>query len=72
MTINLPTMNKAYLSHITVANIYEFYPQDGTENQSAQIRNEITSITSLSPYVAYTNLFIIIIIIKSEATNSWP
>jgi len=71
MTINLPTMNKAYLSHITVANIYEFYPQDGTENQSAQIRNEITS---LSPYVAYTNLFIIIIIIiiKSEATNSWP
>ena len=39
-------MGKLYL--FTVRNIYEFYLQNGGENQLAYIWNEITS---LSPYV---------------------
>jgi len=39
--------NKAYLSDITIANIYQFLPTNGDKNQLVQIQNKITS---LSPY----------------------
>jgi len=32
---NYSLTNKAYLNDITATNIYQFYPQDGGENQLA-------------------------------------
>ena len=37
-----------FKSYNSSKHFWEFYPQDGGENQLAQIRNEVTS---LSPYV---------------------
>ena len=42
MIINLPTMQQSVFKRYRSKNPYQFYPQDGDENQE---------ITSLSPYV---------------------
>jgi len=43
MIINLPT--KLFKQYHSNKNFSEFYPQDGGENQPAQIWNEITSLS---------------------------
>jgi len=41
----LTCQQSVFKSYTSSKHFWEFYPQDGGENQLAQIRNEITSLT---------------------------